>query len=54
MALNGDVGAPLENNHISIFDDENKEIKDGKIGNIFIKSTLFEGYYNNKNLLMSL
>jgi fatty-acyl-CoA synthase len=45
------VGAPLENNYMSIFDDENKEIKDGKIGNIFIKSnSLFEGYYNNKKL----
>ena len=41
-------GAPLKNNIVNIFDDQNLIMPDGKIGNIYIKSnSLFDHYYND-------
>tara|TARA_Y100000816_G_scaffold291201_1_gene281873 strand:- start:34893 stop:37556 length:2664 start_codon:yes stop_codon:yes gene_type:complete len=45
------AGLPLNNNSIKIFDQRNKELDEGKVGYIFIKSdSLFDGYYNNQKL----
>ena len=43
------IGIPCENSQVILVNDENKECKDGEVGEIYVKGNIVgSGYYNNK------